>query len=589
MASFRETISILLSVDEKGAVSGIKSFRDSVKDADGFTGKFKAAAGGAFQYVKDNAMAMGLAAAGAATALAFKGVADFQNLGVEIGKLSDATGLSYDKASRWREVMDDAGVSADTFEGSVGRFNKTLGAAPGLLESYGGEIKKAKDGTVDVNETFLNAIDTVNGIKDPTKQAEAAAKLFGRGWQEMGELVNRGSGQLRTDLAAVDEAKIFDKDKVDKARDLRDGFDSIKDAAEGLMLKIGGALAPVVADLAPKLGEIIDEAGPLAEALGSTLAEGLEIALPLLEAVVEIANPLAETLGAVVGAIEDMGGAMLGGVAQSKDYQVALAAAKETQKDLADKAEYYKSRVTAAKEATKDAGDAFDDAGAKAEYYRSRVEAATDETEALRQKYRELQGELSDEESWLAAQDAVDSYKEKVSDANATIREKQQALIEVKQKLLEYTASLEGVKPEVETQIVALIDQGKIDEAEAKLAQLSRPRNAPINPMTGGAMVDVASGRRAAGGPVRAGQAYIVGDNPDGSLNATSELFVPDSSGTILSASDTRRTLGGSPPSAAGAGGAVMNVRVETSRIDARSLTAALRDLARSGIPNPWG
>lgn len=41
------------------------------------------------------------------------------------------------------------------------------------------------------------------------------------------------------------------------------------------------------------------------------------------------------------------------------------------------------------------------------------------------------------------------------------------------------------------------------------------------------------AGNRASGGPVSAGSPYWVGENPDGSLNRTSELFVPKTSGTV--------------------------------------------------------
>jgi hypothetical protein len=53
---------------------------------------------------------------------------------------------------------------------------------------------------------------------------------------------------------------------------------------------------------------------------------------------------------------------------------------------------------------------------------------------------------------------------------------------------------------------------------------------------TGGITAKLAdmNDRRAHGGPVSANTAYWVGDNPDGSLNPTSELFVPDRPGTIL-------------------------------------------------------
>jgi len=51
--------------------------------------------------------------------------------------------------------------------------------------------------------------------------------------------------------------------------------------------------------------------------------------------------------------------------------------------------------------------------------------------------------------------------------------------------------------------------------------------------------------RRARGGRTLPGRPYVVGDNPDGSLNATSELFVPDTAGNVFSAGQTASMLGG--------------------------------------------
>lgn len=53
-------------------------------------------------------------------------------------------------------------------------------------------------------------------------------------------------------------------------------------------------------------------------------------------------------------------------------------------------------------------------------------------------------------------------------------------------------------------------------------------------------------GGRASGGPVSANTPYFVGENPDGSLNSTSELFVPRSSGKIINSKDLQSSLGSS-------------------------------------------
>jgi hypothetical protein len=38
---------------------------------------------------------------------------------------------------------------------------------------------------------------------------------------------------------------------------------------------------------------------------------------------------------------------------------------------------------------------------------------------------------------------------------------------------------------------------------------------------------------------------FAVGDNPDGSWNRTTELFVPNTAGSIMSAADSRSAIGG--------------------------------------------
>lgn len=73
---------------------------------------------------------------------------------------------------------------------------------------------------------------------------------------------------------------------------------------------------------------------------------------------------------------------------------------------------------------------------------------------------------------------------------------------------------------------------------------------------------------RASGGPVSAFSPYLVGENPDGSLNKTSELFVPRTSGTIVNSKDLQSALGSNN------GGSVSNTfNINLSGIMASSAT----------------
>lgn len=72
-----------------------------------------------------------------------------------------------------------------------------------------------------------------------------------------------------------------------------------------------------------------------------------------------------------------------------------------------------------------------------------------------------------------------------------------------------------------------------------------------IGPKEGKAIFSIPG--RAVGGAVRANRPYFVGENKDGSLNKTSELFVPGNSGSIVNSSDLQNLMGGSAPSVSGA------------------------------------
>jgi hypothetical protein len=87
---------------------------------------------------------------------------------------------------------------------------------------------------------------------------------------------------------------------------------------------------------------------------------------------------------------------------------------------------------------------------------------------------------------------------------------------------------------------------------------------------------------RATGGPVRAGGLYAVGDNPDGSWNRTTELFVPGSNGQILNQAQIAAAMGGGGGTLRLSQGdidrlayAVSNVRV-AAQVSASSIDRAL-------------
>jgi DNA repair exonuclease SbcCD ATPase subunit len=145
----------------------------------------------------------------------------------------------------------------------------------------------------------------------------------------------------------------------------------------------------------------------------------------------------------------------------------------------------------------------------------------------------------------LTDQDIQATVSADVSAAEASLAEVQAEFNKVKDDL----------ETPVQTEIQALIDQGKYAEAEAKLAQLERDRvvsiKATITTAVGGVVAEVekvtgidinANGviGRAAGGPVWPGQPFLVGE--DGP-----ELGFFPRNGQIIDAETTERLLSPDP------------------------------------------
>jgi hypothetical protein len=147
------------------------------------------------------------------------------------------------------EVAGDLSIPIQDVETAIGRLNKTIGADPDKVRDLGIDLVYLKDGSLDVNETFLNTVDLLKKIKDPAEKAKVAAQLLGKGWQNMAELIEMGSDDLKESLAGVSDQQVIDKDELRKAKEFRDTMDNFADKAKKLSIALGEFLVPVFVDI----------------------------------------------------------------------------------------------------------------------------------------------------------------------------------------------------------------------------------------------------------------------------------------------------------------------------------------------------
>ncbi len=467
MAKSRDLTIRFLGDDKglKGVTSSLMTsfgnLRTDIANTDGFVGKLKTGVGGLgdmFSTQAKNPAVMGAAIAGAG-ALAFKAVGDFADLGLQVGSMKDSTGLMTDEASRWIEVAGDMGIDAGTLEGAIGKMSKVAQNTPKHFKNLGIEIGHTNTGAIDMNATFLNAIDRLNKIEDPIKKNTEAAKIFGKGWTDMSELVGAGSDTLRTKLADVADVKVLSPEDVQQARDFRDAMDGLKDAGEEMALTFGKRLLPVVVDVVENLVKYKTLLlGPDNTDMWTVTPE-MESFVKLLQDAGLWTDDLQKKLIDNNLTVAEMKTIMTDAGLSTGEFTKSVHHAGEAARIGADHSDDLNTAVHGAGEAARDSVAAFEAA-----------ETATKEMDAA---YETLRGHLDDREAWRNAVDAMFAYGAEVDHSE----ESTDALIT---KLSEFVAATDTIPESVKTAIFADLDQGSIELAEAKILALKRMAEAPV-------------------------------------------------------------------------------------------------------------
>lgn len=597
-------ISTIFDFSESG---GLRKLKADVAAADTSMGKFKAAAGGAFSTAKAHAAEFAIAAGAALVTFGVKAVQAFTDSALAAGKFADATGLANEDASRWIEVSSDVGVSAETIEGAFIRLQRAVAGNSPAFQELGIEIARTADGTVDANGTMLNAIATLKAIPDSTKRAEAAAMLFGRGFAGAAEIVLSDATDIEAALKGVSEAQVFDDDEVRKARELRAAMDNLKDKIEQFTMAVGEGLVPAVTDAVDQLTMLADAAEKLKLVdLAKTLKEW-DFVTPMgqlnqLQKLIqgEVVFSLSEFTGSAeelrteleaLGAKESDIVSMLAAYAKSQaeaavateEGTEALAAYKFALDDGTSSAAGLDSGMISLEDALSGVATESDGVGLALEgtnsdlrKQREAADSVYDGINKLKDAYAKLRGELSDESAYLdvqdgfedvqtAAEDAYIAAVEGADDAASKARDYRQAQISLNESVLDYAENVGDIPPETVTEILAMIDEGLLAEAQAKLDALAQPKNVYMRAVVIGD--GVARGGR--GQPMQAFDTGGVVQGPRGS----EQVVIAHAGETVLPTHKGPVSLGGASPT-----GSTFNITINAGKADGPEVARLVMD-----------
>lgn len=536
MATFTDTIRLVLNMDvDKTASSSLKTLKTDIDNTDGAWGKMKVGAGGAMDFVKNNATGLALGAGAAVAAFATKAVVDFQNVALAAGKFSDATGVSTEDASRFIEVAKDLGIGVEGVEKTIGFMNRTLGQTPEKFAAAGVEIVRTKDGAVDVAATFANVVDVLDKIEDPSKRAAVAQQLLGRSWMQSAELIASGADGVKAALAGVEDAKVMSPAQVAQAKAFRDTMDELQGVLESFTLTIGQHLVPVLTDVAGAVKPVVEGFGKVRDAAekladvpiaGTILTnfihpfenlkkafdllptddeihdrlfgegmDDIEAAIsPELLARLDAANTKAREMGSVITRLADAFGPFGESVKQTgKTQEEFEAAVKASAAALHEQADALNEQIDAM-HGSADATVASDDAQREfAQAVHDSMTAVDDSTTATNEK---ADAEREERDAAIDAANAAVELGQRQAEAagktqsatgkvdtfnSSLLANAHFATPAARDAIADYILEANGIPASKGTDIKAAIQRGDFDTAARLLGELSAARSAAIN------------------------------------------------------------------------------------------------------------
>jgi hypothetical protein len=502
-------IPIITDLQDKGIRDAKKAFGDfktAIGNAEGGLGKFQAGSKVVFDTVKANAGNLAIAGGAAFVAFAGQGIKAFQDLALQAGKFADATGLAVQDASRYIEFAGDIAVPIDAIEGAIGRLNKTIGTDPDMVRNLGVDLVYLKDGSLDVNETFLNTIQRIKDIKDPAEKARVAAKLLGKGWQATAELIEMGATDVRKALKNVSDEQVIDPAELERAKKFRDTMDDLADKTKKIALALGEFLVPIITDIVEIIDRTVTGLGDMygwlqkqwKKTYFATAWDEINITAGMM------VDDIKEGLGDIFGMFSD----------QKEVIPVFAEDMRNARQDAKD-----------FKEAIKEARNPLDE-------LTTSVDKAAIAIGTAEAAWKNLIGQFERKVSFDKLDTDLATLRETAIAAFSGGKEEMDAFNAAALVVAEDFAKFaENFPPELSTQLSIEVNSMDLERLE-RAASLVKFLDSPIGSGGNDASIyrrvstPLVAGARANGGPVGRGSTYLVGEQGP-------ELFTPGTSGNI--------------------------------------------------------
>ncbi len=375
------------------------------------------------------ALGAGAAAAGVAglIALAGEGISKFQSLAANVLHFQQVTGTTADEASRFVAVMDDYKVSADQGALAFSRLGNTIQQAPQKLSDLGIAVARTKDGAVDMQATFFNVVDAYNATEDASRRAAIGTAAFGRGWQDLSNLLSQGSANLRQAFDSVTNGQVLSQKDLQMAEQYRLAMDNLHDAIRDFEMELGKGVIPALTTATTVTTKMIEAIDKLAAKAGGLqgVFKWVTFVIPPLHYLSDAIGAAGSSADAAVPAVDNLGNAM----EEAANKAISLRSALDHAIDATSNVEHAQNKLEKAQLALIDAQERYTNGG------KTNLELQNEAASAA--------GSRSDKERQVAdALKGVERAQRQVTDAQRSLNDAQEAFDESQRKVIDTTNAL---------------------------------------------------------------------------------------------------------------------------------------------------
>lgn len=517
------------------------------------------------------------------------------NLVKESKTLSRQTGMNIEDSSRLLYATQRFGLSAEQATQMFGFLSKQISEtakatnpAATALGRLGVQVLDNNGKVRSFNDILLETADKFAGMKDGSQKTALAMQLFGRSGKDMLPILNLGSKGIKELQKKADELGLTLNSKtVAAVYKYIQSTKDLKDSTNALKVQVGTLTAPVLANFNNKLNSVVSSLtqteGPMRTMVANTLAFGGPVASAGAGLAAFAAN-IATTVSALGGfgkAFAALRAFIMG------PWGIAIALGITAIGALTAFLGRHKTKTDETKTSTQNLTTAEDELSTQMQELAASTDRATQVTNALKDAQLDAEGAALGVERAtrnyneavkangrrsLEAREASHALKEakmRLKDANDKVKLAQQNQTWAEGKFIQQTgaaqrgirirvsafAGIVGTLKDADYRLRVLdariskrvpVLQGSVVNLQGSVIRLQgsvKNLQGSVGKLQGGSVN--LQGGRAAGGPVKAGSSYLVGEEG-------MEIFTPKQDGYIIpnheikSASEgSSKTLGG--------------------------------------------